>query len=479
MVQIQLNEKRVTAKVVFYGPGMSGKTTNLQVIHARAPEGSKGDLTSLSTDGDRTLFFDFMPLDLGTVAGLSTRFQLYTVPGQVYYNSTRKLVLQGVDGVVFVADSGEDMMPANLESLANLQSNLAEYGRDWADIPLVLQFNKRDLEGALPVDQMRAQLRSALGGREVCDLEAIATTGEGVFPTLKAMAAEVLERVHREAGGLPASSHSSPRSLIGGEPTDGTKPRSTAATSCTEKRSRSTATPVQTAFEGEATTGVAALPPLPVVGLPSQGDHVSEPVANSTPLGTISGHGLDGGGRTFSEDEARGYVDSLHLPDPAPGAPMEKSAQSIPSQHLPGSAQTAGPAKSLTLGRSLRDAVEQPNPLPAQVVSQAEQPLPNCPPASTTPEALPSEQAPLGSELPTLERRPVVDHPDRVETPHRSGPAGRVSRSPQPSLEQPTPPLPGLAQISPTPTMAYATVGYMALAFLAGVALGSFLANPF
>ena len=129
MVQINFAQKQVNAKVVYYGPGMSGKTTNLEVVHQRAPEENRGELTSISTDGDRTLFFDFMPLDLGTVAGMKTCFQIYTVPGQVYYNSTRKLVLQGVDGVIFIADSSASMMEENLESLRNLEANMLEYGR--------------------------------------------------------------------------------------------------------------------------------------------------------------------------------------------------------------------------------------------------------------------------------------------------------------------------------------------------------------
>ena len=145
MVQINFAKKQVNAKVVYYGPGMSGKTTNLEVIHQRAPEGNRGELTSISTEGDRTLFFDFMPLDLGTVAGMRTCFQIYTVPGQVYYSSTRKLVLQGVDGLIFVADSSPNMMEENLESLRDLAENLAEYGRSIEDMPLVIQYNKRDV----------------------------------------------------------------------------------------------------------------------------------------------------------------------------------------------------------------------------------------------------------------------------------------------------------------------------------------------
>jgi mutual gliding-motility protein MglA len=193
MVQINFAQKQVNAKIVYYGPGMSGKTTNLEVIHQRAPDGNRGDLTSISTDGDRTLFFDFMPLDLGTVAGMRTCFQIYTVPGQVYYNSTRKLVLQGVDGVIFVADSSPDMVDENIESMRNLEANLEEYGRSIDDLPMVIQYNKRDMPGALPIDQLEEQLNP----RGVPAFEGIANTGQGVFPTLKAVAACVLDSLHK------------------------------------------------------------------------------------------------------------------------------------------------------------------------------------------------------------------------------------------------------------------------------------------
>ena len=199
MVQINFAQKQVNAKIVYYGPGMSGKTTNLEVIHQRAPDQNRGELTSISTDGDRTLFFDFMPLDLGTVAGMRTCFQIYTVPGQVYYNSTRKLVLQGVDGVVFVADSSSSMVEENLESLRNLEENLNEYGKSLSSIALVIQYNKRDLPDALPVEE----LNRLLNANNAPTFEAIASTGQGVFPTLKALAAAVLESIHSGSKGAP------------------------------------------------------------------------------------------------------------------------------------------------------------------------------------------------------------------------------------------------------------------------------------
>ena len=209
MVQINFAQKQVNAKIVYYGPGMSGKTTNLEVIHQRAPEGNRGDLTSISTDGDRTLFFDFMPLDLGTVAGMRTCFQIYTVPGQVYYNSTRKLVLQGVDGVIFVADSSPDMMEENIESMKNLEANLIEYGRSIEELPLVIQYNKRDIEGALPIEELEEQLNT----RGAPAFEGIANTGQGVFPTLKAVAACVLDSLHKQqssGGQVPAAPIATP-----------------------------------------------------------------------------------------------------------------------------------------------------------------------------------------------------------------------------------------------------------------------------
>jgi signal recognition particle receptor subunit beta len=194
MVQINFANKEIQCKIVYYGPGMSGKTTNLEVVHKKAPNNAKGDLTSIATEGDRTLFFDFMPLDLGNIAGIKTKFQLYTVPGQVYYNSTRKLVLQGVDGIVFVADSQAEKIDENLEALENLKGNLREYGRDIESIPVVFQWNKRDLPTALPVDELERRM-NPMGAPS---FEAVAATGEGVFPTLKALASLVLESINRD-----------------------------------------------------------------------------------------------------------------------------------------------------------------------------------------------------------------------------------------------------------------------------------------
>ena len=196
MVQINFALKEVNCKIVYYGPGLSGKTTNLEVIHSKAPKNNVGDLTSIATEGDRTLFFDFLPLNLGSVAGMQTKFQIYTVPGQVYYNSTRKLVLQGADGIGFVADSRRGKMDENIESLQNLMENIEEYGMDIKTIPLVLQYNKRDLPDVYGVEELEDKLNFL----KVPYFEAVAVTGEGVFPTLKKLSAMVLENLNRQQG---------------------------------------------------------------------------------------------------------------------------------------------------------------------------------------------------------------------------------------------------------------------------------------
>ena len=194
MVQINFGQREVSCKVVFYGPGMSGKTTNLEIIHKKAPKEAVGEMVSIATETDRTLYFDFLPLDLGQVAGMRTRFQLYTVPGQIYYNATRKLVLQGVDGVIFVADSSPEKMPENLESLQNLRDNLAEMSLTIDDVPLVIQYNKRDLPNAMSVADLNAQL-NPMG---VPTHEGVAREGKGVFATLKEISRLVIEKLNKE-----------------------------------------------------------------------------------------------------------------------------------------------------------------------------------------------------------------------------------------------------------------------------------------
>jgi signal recognition particle receptor subunit beta len=193
MTFINYASREINCKIVYYGPGLCGKTTNLQHIYDSTAQEAKGKLISLATETDRTLFFDFMPLELGTVRGFKTRFHLYTVPGQVYYDASRKLMLKGVDGVVFVADSQEERMDANIESLYNLEENLATQGYDLQKMPYVLQLNKRDLPNVIPMEDLTYELQKK--GEPV--IEAIAATGVGVFDTLKGVAKQVLTELRK------------------------------------------------------------------------------------------------------------------------------------------------------------------------------------------------------------------------------------------------------------------------------------------
>jgi len=214
--------REINCKIVYYGPGLCGKTTNLQYIYNKTNPDAKGKMISLATETERTLFFDFLPVDLGQIRGFKTRFHLYTVPGQVYYNASRKLILKGVDGIVFVADSQVERMEANQEAMQNLYDNMAEYGYDLTKLPFVIQYNKRDLPNAAPIKELQAAMNP---GWEVTDpekqkvtpdpnhpneniisqlptgewieratyFEAVAVTGEGVFDTLKGISKQVLK----------------------------------------------------------------------------------------------------------------------------------------------------------------------------------------------------------------------------------------------------------------------------------------------
>ncbi len=193
---INYSSREINCKIVYYGPGLCGKTTNLQYIYSKTNPDLKGKMISLATETERTLFFDFLPLALGQIRGFKTRFHLYTVPGQVFYDASRKLILKGVDGVVFVADSQVERMEANIESLENLKINLAEQGAELVKTPYIVQYNKRDLPNAAPLEEMK-RLLNAEG---VPDFEACATTGKGVFETLKAVARSVLRDLKQMSG---------------------------------------------------------------------------------------------------------------------------------------------------------------------------------------------------------------------------------------------------------------------------------------
>jgi hypothetical protein len=222
MSMINYASREINCKLVYYGPGLGGKTTNLEHVYGKVKPDTRGKLISLATETERTLFFDFLPVDLGTIRGFKTRFHLYTVPGQVYYNASRKLILKGVDGIVFVADSQVERMEANLEAMQNLYDNMAEYGYDLTKMPFIIQYNKRDLPNAAPLAELQASMNP---GWEVTDparqkvtpdqfrpgenvieqlptgewierahhFEAVAVTGDGVFDTLKAVSKLVLK----------------------------------------------------------------------------------------------------------------------------------------------------------------------------------------------------------------------------------------------------------------------------------------------
>ena len=217
MVVVSYSGREINAKIVYYGPGLSGKTTNLEKIYDSVPESNRGRMVSMKTQTDRTLFFDLLPLDLGELQGMKTRFLLYTVPGQVYYNATRKLVLKGVDALVFVADSSPDKLNENRESLANLEQNLKAYNLDLKTIPWVIQFNKRDLPSALSIAQMNQELNRY----GVPHYEAQAASGVGVFETLRGVSKLLLSRISKDVMDRDRGSLSAPPRVATEEPTKG------------------------------------------------------------------------------------------------------------------------------------------------------------------------------------------------------------------------------------------------------------------
>ena len=189
MPMINYASREISCKIVYYGPGLGGTTTNPEYVYSQVNPETRGKMISLATETDRTLFFDFLPVDLGTVRGFKTRFHLYTVPGQVYYNASRKLILKGVDGVIFVADSQRDRSEANVEAMHNLYENLDEYGYELDRTPFAIQYNKRDMEPILPVSELRAQLNPD----GVPDFEGVATEGHGVFEPLQCVSRMVIK----------------------------------------------------------------------------------------------------------------------------------------------------------------------------------------------------------------------------------------------------------------------------------------------
>ncbi|MCL1908824.1 MAG: ADP-ribosylation factor-like protein [Holophagaceae bacterium] len=233
MVLFNAATKELTAKIVYYGPGLCGKTTNLTHIYGNLPDNERGKMLSLNTETDRTLFFDFLPINLGTIKGIKTRIQLYTVPGQVFYDTTRKLVLRGADAAVFIADSQAPMLDSNKESFQNLIDNLAEQGVDLGQFPHVIQWNKRDTPNAMQV----AELEKEINRFGVPTFEACATSGEGVHETLEGISKIVLNNLSDKYGGSPfesSESSSSPPTSIEESPGPETAPPSGAASTSIE-----------------------------------------------------------------------------------------------------------------------------------------------------------------------------------------------------------------------------------------------------
>ncbi len=277
MVQINFGQREVSCKVVFYGPGMSGKTTNLEIIHKKAPKEAVGEMVSIATETDRTLYFDFLPLDLGQVAGMRTKFQLYTVPGQIYYNATRKLVLQGVDGVIFVADSSPDKMPENLESLQNLRDNLAEMNLTLDDVPLVLQYNKRDLPGAMTIADLNAQMNPM----NAPVFEGVAREGKGVFATLKEISRLVIEKLNKDHA--PAANRRRTNSALpGGTTSTQVRPSAPTPAPAPVQQPVTSATPQGSRVPPRPAPAAPVLPPTPRSPFPV-------PAAQPTPAhGTLA-----------------------------------------------------------------------------------------------------------------------------------------------------------------------------------------------
>jgi signal recognition particle receptor subunit beta len=254
VVVVSYSGKEINAKLVYYGAGLSGKTTNLEAIYEAVPETSRGKMVSMKTQSDRTLFFDLLPLDLGEIMGFKTRFLLYTVPGQVFYNATRKLVLKGADAIVFVADSEVGKMEENKESLANLRANLAEYGLSLDEIPWVIQHNKRDLPNVYSVEELNAELNP---GGKMLSFEAVATTGKGVFETFRGVSHLLMEKVTRDLRRTPFANAAARAVPSGeehaakGEPSRASGPAPVAPAWSINREAQETA-----AREGEARSGI-------------------------------------------------------------------------------------------------------------------------------------------------------------------------------------------------------------------------------
>ena len=293
MVVVSYSGKEINGKLVYYGAGLSGKTTNLESIYEAVPDSSRGKMVSMKTQSDRTLFFDLLPLDLGEIMGFKTRFLLYTVPGQVFYNATRKLVLKGADAIVFVADSEVGKMEENRESIANLRANLAEYGLNLDAIPWVIQYNKRDLPNVYTLEELNAELNP---GGKVPFFEAVATQGKGVFETFRGISHLLMEKVTRDLRRTPAGGHRpveesavTTASIKAEAPRAAVTPTTPPARAIA-REAQETAAPLQSAPIGELDYGREIQLPgaMAAVVAPSTPVLAPEPVAVAAPSPTAS-----------------------------------------------------------------------------------------------------------------------------------------------------------------------------------------------
>ena len=375
MVSINYASKEVSCKIVYYGPGLSGKTTNLQYVHQKVPNNTRGKLISLATEADRTLYFDFLPINIGSINGFAAKFQLYTVPGQVYYNATRRLVLRGVDGVVFVADSQSDKMDDNLESLSNLKENLEEYGYDIHELPIVIQYNKTDLPSALSLEEMDAQLNEYKWPSFVSS----AVTGVGVFDTLKSVMKLVLERAR--TGG----SRAKPKpSNVEANKVEKTPERTADAFGTGEVarvRPQSTAVPVQETRKEPVMAGsLQGIPPMPKPKPKAGGSalfgtgEIEKPgVASPRPLGKASSSdgilrndGLQGGSSLPSRKSQSSQLFGMSQKSAPPSNVPQSGAMSTELNDMQDIApQVQGPANSEEPSNALDNTAGIPVQTPA------------------------------------------------------------------------------------------------------------------
>ena len=334
MVSINYSSREVCCKIVYYGPGLSGKTTNLQYVHSKVPGNTRGDLISLATEADRTLYFDFLPINIGTINGFAAKFQLYTVPGQVYYNATRKLVLRGVDGIVFVADSQPDKLDENIESLMNLEENLVEYGYSLDEMPLVIQYNKRDLPGVMSVAQLEERLNPI--GRPY--YEASATIGNGVFDTLKLIIKLVLDKA--KSAGKRTQPASSETAAATSQPEVAAATPVMSAPTASPSRPYPTAEPEVTATSPpsastEPSDPVAITPASPSYQEPSP---VAPPKSEAADPSPVDVH--------VTASEATESAESSGIPE-EPAAQSADDSQPVSSRPFPGDREESG-AKKIT-----------------------------------------------------------------------------------------------------------------------------------